>query len=108
MNDKGLGHVVLFGCLQKSNQRFKRGILVVMTTAARIGLFIRAARFYALFRKHKPECVTVCIPGFTNAGHPGHMATDTAPKGVNAVNGPILDRGMTGFAQTVLEQSGFG
>ena len=98
MDSKGFGHVTLFGRLQESGQILDGCIFVVMTTATCIGLLFFAAVFHGEFREHEPKGMAVPTAGFADINHPGHMAADTTPKGMNPVDRTILWGRMTAFA----------
>ena len=59
MDDKWFGHIILFGCLHKANQGFNGCVLVVMATAAGIGLLVNATLFQAGLGIHEAECMAV-------------------------------------------------
>lgn len=108
MDVKWLGHVVLFGCFPKSNQRFNRCVLMMMTAAAGIGLFLKTARLQAALGEHESEGVTVCVPRLADPGDSWHMTADTAAKGMNPMNRPVLGCRMTALAEFILKQPGLG
>ena len=108
MDVKGLGHVVLFGCVQKLDQAFNGCVLMMMTAAAGIGLFLKTARLQAALEEHESEGVTVCVPGLADPGDSWHMTADTAPKGMDSVGRAVLGCRMTALAEFILKQPGLG
>ncbi len=108
MYRKRFGHVLLFGRFQKIDQSLSRHVFMMMAGVARIGLLSLAACFQGGLGEHESEGVAVCVPGLTDPRHPGHMAADTASKGVNSVDRAILLSRVAAFAQPVLEQPGLG
>jgi hypothetical protein len=106
MDGRGFGHVGHLGRFQKTGQSFSGSVLVMVAGVAGIRLFIKAAGIQGSLGEHEPEGVAVRIPGLANVRHLGHVAADTAAKGVNPVNRAILWRRVAGLAQLVFKQPG--
>ncbi len=108
MDAKGFRHVLLFGRFQKTDQSLSGSVFMMMAGVARIGLLVLAACFQGGLGEHESEGVAVGVPGFADPRHLGHMAADTASKGMNSVDRAILLSRVAAFAQPVLKQPGLG
>ena len=82
---KGFGHVILFRRFQKTDQIFNGRVFVMMAAVAGIWLLIDAASLQSGLGVHESESVTMCVPGFADARHPGHVTAHTAAESVNPV-----------------------
>ena len=86
MYRKRLGHIVLFSTFEKNDQSFSGRLFVVMACVACIGLLTQTAGFQSSLGEHESEGVAVCIAGFADACHFGHVAANTAAKRMDAVH----------------------
>ncbi|MEE9532621.1 MAG: hypothetical protein V3W52_16690 [Syntrophobacteria bacterium] len=108
MNRERFGHVVPLGRFQKPDQSFSGCLLVMMAGVTCIRLFIKTARLQGGLGKHESEGVAVRVPGLADPRHLGHVAANTATKGVNPVGRAVPYRRVATFAQPVLKQPGLG
>jgi hypothetical protein len=108
MHRKGLRHIFLFGRFLKINQILSGRVFVMMAAVTCIRLFVETARLQCGLGEHESEGMAVGVSGFANARHPGHVAADTAAKGVNAVHRAVLGCRMAGLAKLIFKQACFG
>jgi hypothetical protein len=105
---KGLRHIFLFGRFQKTYQILGGSVFVMMAGVACVGLHIQTACFQSGLGEHKSESVTMGVPGLADARHLGHVAADTAAKGVDPVDRAVLWCRVAGLAKLVFKQPGLG
>ncbi len=108
MDGQWLGHVIFFGCFQKTDQIFGGRVFMMMTAVTCIRLFVDTACLEGGLGEHESEGVTMGVTGFTNACHPGHVTAHTTAEGVNAVGRAVLGSRMAGLAKLIFKQAGFG
>ena len=108
MDVKWPRHVDCFDRLQNTHQIFNRRVFVMVTTVARIGLVLEAPCLQACLWVHESEGMAVRVTGFSDAGYPRHVATDTTPKCVNPVSITVLHCRVATLTQCVLKQPGLG
>lgn len=85
MDGKGLGHIILLRCLQKTGQLRRIGIFMVMASVTRIWLFVDPSGRYTQRRRNKLKGMAVFM-----ANGLGHMAGHTGTEGMDSMGRPWL------------------
>lgn len=78
MGIKRFWHICLSDAVKKSNEVCQWGLLVFMTAAAGVWLFIHSAHFNTEFRRYKLECMTAFVTCNSALYCPWHVAGYTA------------------------------
>ena len=108
MDVKRSRHVGCFDRLQSTHQIFNGRVFVMVAAIARIGLILKSPCLQTGLWVHESEGMAMGISGFSDAGYPRHVATDTTPKCVNPVSIAVLYRRVAALTQCVLKQPGLG